>query len=329
MLRIGKLKESALKRSVLKNINNNKKDIICKAGIGTDAAVIDFEDKESKLMAVSSDPFMLPCKNASYYAIIRSLNNLAAQRAKAVGIELTVLLPEETEESDLKEIMRLAGKTADAFGVQIAGGHTEVSKAVNNPVINVSSFGLTGRSGRTESKAVPGDDIILTKWIGLEGTSIIACERKSELDKVFPKAFVERAVNFRNYLSVAEEGNIADEFGVSCMHDVSTGGIFGALWEMAEGSKVGLDVDLKMIPVRQETIEICEVYGLNPYEMLSGGSMLIACKRGSELVSKLEEADIPAFIIGKATDSSARIIHNDEEIRYLDIPKADEILKMF
>ena len=85
------------------------------------------------------------------------------------------------------------------------------------------------------------------------------------------------------------------------MHDVTEGGIFGALWEMAEASGVGLEIDLKKIPVRQETIEVCEFFGINPYQLISSGCMLMAAEDGNLLVRELEKAGIPATIIGKAT----------------------------
>ena len=329
MLRDGKLKENALKRSVLKNIGDKRKDIIAGAGIGNDATIVDFNNEASGNMVVSSDPILIPCRDSVYYGIVRSLNNIAAKGGEPVGILLSIMLPMNTEEEVLKEVMNEAKRTADLFGIQISGGHTEVTGAVNYPIVNITAFGRIQKGAKAAFRVMPGDEILLTKWVGLEGTAIITGEKKEELYKMFPKAFVERAAGFREYISVLEEGHIAADFGVSCMHDVSSGGVFGALWEMAEGSGVGLDIDLTKIPLRQETVEICEIYGINPYELQSGGSMLIACNKGEKLLEKFEEEDIPAVIIGNATDGSEKILHNDEEIRYLDRPKADELLKIF
>ena len=105
------------------------------------------------------------------------------------------------------------------------------------------------------------------------------------------------------------------------------GGIFGALWEIAEASGVGLEIDLKKIPLKQETVEICEFFGINPYELISSGSMLMAAKDGNGLVMELEKAGIPAVVIGKATDSNDRVLLNEEERRFLEPPKTDELYK--
>ena len=139
---------------------------------------------------------------------------------------------------------------------------------------------------------------------------------------------MEEARNFDRYLSVIPEAAVAVKSGASAMHDVSEGGIFGALWELAESAGVGLEIDLKKIPIRQETVEICEFFDLNPYKLLSGGCLLIATEDGNGLVMELEKADIPAVIIGKATDSNDRVLINEEERRFLETTQTDELISV-
>ena len=110
------------------------------------------------------------------------------------------------------------------------------------------------------------------------------------------------------------------------MHDLSQGGIYNGLWEMAESSRLGLTVDLRKIPVKQETIEICEIFDINPYRLLSTGSLLIACDDGLDMVRALKDAGIEAVVIGRFTDSNDRIIIKDDETTYLDSPKQEELL---
>ncbi len=112
------------------------------------------------------------------------------------------------------------------------------------------------------------------------------------------------------------------------MHDVTEGGIFGALWELAESSGIGLEIDLKKIPVRQETIEVCEFFQINPYELISSGCMLMAAADGSRLVRELEKQGIHAAMIGKATGGNDRLVWNGEERRFLVPPQADELYKV-
>ena len=140
---------------------------------------------------------------------------------------------------------------------------------------------------------------------------------------------IEEAAALDRYLSVIPEAATAVKSGVCGMHDVSRGGIFAALWEMASGAGVGLNIDLKKLPVRQETIEICEYFTLNPYELLSGGCLIMAAPEGEKLVRDLAGADIPAVVVGRTTGGNDRVLYNGEEKRYLDMPKTDQIYHKF
>ena len=136
---------------------------------------------------------------------------------------------------------------------------------------------------------------------------------------------VEEAKGFDRFLSVIPEAATAIKSGVRAMHDVTEGGIFGALWELAESAGVGLEIDLKKIPVRQETIEICNFLDINPYELISSGAMLMTADNGHDLVRALEREGIPAVVIGKVTDNNDRVVINDDERRFLEPPKADAL----
>ena len=229
----------------------------------------------------------------------------------------------------LRQIMQQAEEACEASNLQILGGHTEVTRVVSQPLVSVTGVGKA-KAGHliTTGGARPGMDILVTKWIGIEGTSIIAKEKKEELCSHFPRQLVETAAGLDQYLSVLPEAAVAVKSGVAAMHDVTEGGIFGALWEMAEASGVGLDIDLKKIPIRQETVEICEYFDINPYELISSGCMLMAAPDGNGLVMALERAGIPATVIGKATEGNDRTIRSGEEKRFLEPPKTDQLYQV-
>ena len=120
----------------------------------------------------------------------------------------------------------------------------------------------------------------------------------------------------------------AVQSGVSAMQAVREGGVFGGLWQLAKANGVGLVIDLKQIPVKQETIEVCEFYDVNPYELLSGGSMLMITQGGTRLVSQLAEQGISAAVIGRTTDNNDRILVNDEEKRFLEPARHDSLYRV-
>ena len=326
-MKVGKVPEAVLKRSVLKQIRTNRPEVLLGASVGEDCAAVALQEDE--MFVLSTDPITGTVKDIGHLAIQITLNDLASAGAEPIGVMLTFLLPEKISEAKLRVMMQQAEAAAHAANVQIMGGHTEVTRVVNQPVISVVGVGKAKKGCLISTAgARPGMDVIVTKWVGLEGTSIIAKEREEELLTRYPKTLVDTAKGFDAYLSVLPEAAVAVESGVSAMHDVTEGGIFGALWEMAESAGVGLEIDLKQIPIRQETVEVCEFFDVNPYELISSGSMLMAASDGNGLVRALAAADIPAVCVGKVTDGNDRVLLSGEERRFLEPPKADELYKV-
>ena len=334
-MRSGKISESVLKRSVLRLIENSRKEVMKGAGIGVDCAFLSWGDpgstEEGRVLASATETVSLPVRNPAYLAIMAAANNLAASGAQAIAVSLSITLPADAEETDLRELMNQAGECCKKLGIQITGGHTEVSSTVKAPVVTATAMGKAQRvliQERSSAKTLEMD-VVISKWIGMEGTSIIAGEKEEELSKRYPIRLIHDAQEIEKYLSVASEAAIALKSGVYAMHDVRNGGIFGALWELSRRLGVGLYIDLKRIPVTQETIELCEFYHLNPYELLSGGALIMVTSDGGRLVRMLEAEGIPAAIIGNTNGSNDKIIVNQDETRYLESAGPDEILKLF
>lgn len=326
-MKIGKIPESVLKRSVIKQIKVSRPEVLVGAGIGEDCAVLKLEEDEA--FVVSTDPITGTAQEIGTLAVHITANDLASSGAQPVAILLTILLPPDSEEIILKQIMEDITRNCEKLGIQVAGGHTEVTAAVCQPLVSITGIGkIKEEKLITTSGTKPGQDIIVTKWIGLEGTAILANEKEELLKDRFPNHLIETAQGFMQYISVVPESGIAMEHGVSAMHDVTEGGIFGALWEMAQASGVGLELDMRKIPVRQETIELCEFFQINPYELISSGSMLIAADNGHDLVQALEREGIHAVVIGKATSGNDRVLWNEDEKRFLEPPKTDELYKV-
>lgn len=327
-MRNGKVSENVLKRSVLKQIKTVRDEVLCGAGVGIDCAVMSFEEDEETV--ISTNPVSASIDIVCTHGIHRALNNVAAAGAEPVGVLISGMFPENTEEKELQEMMSQAEEVCSRFKVQIIGGHTEVTVNIERPVLTVTGIGKRKKANSSELRKVkPGQDVIVSKWIGLEGTSMIAKEYKSELLTRYPVRMIEEAEEFECFLSILPEAAAALKSGVCGMHDVSQGGIFGALWEMADEAGVGLEIDLKKLPVRQETIEVCEFFDLNPYELLSGGSLLMTAVDGIGLTAALRKEGVPAVIVGKTTSGNDRVLFNEEEKRFLELPKADQMYKLY
>lgn len=173
----------------------------------------------------------------------------------------------------------------------------------------------------------PGQDLVVGGFIGIEGTVYAAEHFETYLRKTLPKNLLETARGFREALW-KKPGKVAAELNGISVEEVRTGGIFAALWRMAEQYGVGLSVELRQIPIRQETIEICEALELNPYEFLSGGCLLFAADNGNDVLRAVKEAGLFGAVIGKVTDGRERLILNGETCSYLNRPAPDEIEKL-
>ncbi|MCM1566405.1 MAG: AIR synthase family protein [Dehalobacter sp.] len=320
----GKIPPELLKSLIFKNIKVRREEVVLRPEIGEDCAAIDFG---THLCVISTDPITGAAKGAGALAIHISCNDVATSGVRPVGIMVTILAPPSASEEDIKIVMEDAGEAALKLGVEIIGGHTEVTSAVNRIVISTTALGKVSKDRIVRSSgAEVDDDVIMTKWAGLEGTSIIAADRKEELEGRLATADIKAAKSFIEKISVVEEGVAAGEFGANSMHDATEGGILGAAWEIAESSGKGIDIFIDKIPVREVTRKICDIYGIDPYRLISSGSMLITAKNGAKLVRILEGKGIPASIIGRVTPQSRNIIRG-EAVFQLKPPDVDELFK--
>lgn len=327
-MEIGKVPENILKRAVFKQLHHRRPEVILRPGVGEDCSAVAVGEDEA--LVFSTDPITGTDKGIGTLAVHITANDLASSGAEPIGILTSIILSEYTEEPDLRRIMMEIEEACNELSIEVMGGHTEVSDVVKRPVITVTGVGKVKKDKLISTGGLrPGDELVMTKWAGIEGTSIIAAEKEDILKKTLPKELIDEAVSYKKLLSVVPEARIAAECGATAMHDVTEGGIFGALWEIGAASGVGITADLRKIPIKQETIEICEVFDINPYMLISSGSMLIGCPQGNLLVEKLMENGINAVVIGRATAGNDRIVVNGDETRYLGPAGSDELYKIY
>ena len=319
----GKVSENILKRSVLKQIKQVNKDVATGAVFGEDCAILNLKEKTG---AATASGFGV---EGGRIAMIKASNNLSAGGFSASFFQISIILPKETEEEELKKLMKVLAKEASVLDGEIVGGQTEVSRSVNEISVTVTAIGnLFSDCCPNKKNIKPGDSIIASKWVGLEGIGTLVPEKRDVLTDRFGEEFVSRTDKYTEWLSVKEEAVIAAKNGVVAMKDVSENGIFGCLWELGSVAGLGLKADLLLIPIRQEAIEICNYFNINPYELKSSGMLLMVTDEPETLIEKLADKGIPAVKIGEFTDNNDRIIVNDDEERHLDKIKQDEIYKI-
>lgn len=324
-MKTGKLPEPVLERSVLRPLLGVSRPAEERMGVGLDGArFCQLKDETLVLTTQTSVGEPSPVWNV----IQRAVNNLAAKRAVPAGVLVSLLVPEETDEEQLRKLMQEIARVCEKLQLTVLGGHTEVSRQVQCAVLTVTGVGLQSAELLSEHTAAAGDDLVVTKWIGLSGTALAAEYKENSLRERYPQALIDEAKGFSSLLSVLPEAQIAAK-EATAMHDASRSGIFGALWELAKEAGLGLTVDLKKLPLRQETVEVCDCLELNPYQIDAGGSLVIATRRGAAVVQALAAAGIEAVVVGHLQEGHDRVITNEGELRYLEPPRTEEMQKLW
>lgn len=327
-MRPGKVSETVYKRVFLKGLSNQLyTQKSCQAlGVGMDACV---HQAIGGICPVTSTATVTGIrKKIGVFALYRAIHALAAMGAVGKSIWINFLFPDWFLESDLKVVIEELKDTATKLNIEVAGIYAESVVGIEKPILTISAYGEVEQEKWITPKQIKaGMDIVMTKHAGTEGAVILAFEREEELLQRFSTSFMDQVQNLFGELSAVEEAAVASMHGVKAMHTIGEGGVFGALWEIAEAAGLGLEVKVREIPIRQETIEVCEFFQINPYQIPSTGSLLMVTEEGHRLVEKLKQRGFCATVIGKTTEGKERLLFHEEEKRYLEPPKMNELLK--
>lgn len=328
MLEIGKIDSDLLKKIVFDKITYRRPEVKTRPGIGEDCAVVDFGKCDC---VISTDPITAAVNEIGRLAIHITCNDIASNGIRPVGIMLAAMLPPGTTEEDIATIMEQAGKTAAEVKVEIIGGHTEITAAVNRPVIVSTAIGISTDSEKNSHKNMkPGDIILLTKRAGLEGAGVIASDNENELRELLSLEEIESAKGFLKEVSVVPEGAAAGRVGTCGMHDVTEGGILGAVWEMCNVENKGAIIYKENIPVDPVTEKIAGFYDIDVLRLISSGCMLIiaAADKKDEVMRAVEEEGVMISEIGVIVppEEGIMIVENDSISPILP-PASDELYK--
>lgn len=277
-MQAGKLPHDLLER-LLADVPHGDHRVVLGPGIGRDAAVID--NGGPSLLVAKSDPITFATDLIGWYAVHVNANDVACTGAKPAWFLATILLPEGSTEELAESIFRQIQDACGSLRIDVVGGHTEVTLGIDRPIVTGSLLGDVPRERLVRPDgARPGDAILLTKGIAIEGTSVLAREARDRLTALgVDAAALTRAVDYvyDPGISVVPEARAACEAAeVHAMHDPTEGGIATALYEMSEASGVGIAIDTGSIEVLPETKILCEAATLDPLGLLASGSLLIA-----------------------------------------------------
>ncbi|MGE5493953.1 MAG: AIR synthase family protein [Burkholderiales bacterium] len=323
-MRKGKLTNEQLKSIVFSRLHP-KREVLLRAGVGEDCAALDFNGEACVL---STDPLTGAAANAGSLAVHISCNDVASSGAQPEAMLVTLLIPPDKTLEEVEQIVDELASTADELGIDIIGGHTEVTDAVNRIVVSTTVIGRI-ESGRlvTSGGARPGDYLIITGYAATEGTFIIANDYRQRLKGILTYEDEKAIEALGKRISVVREGVLAGRLGASAMHDVTEGGVYGAVHELCEASGAGCDLYAESIPVLDVTKKICSFLGINPFRLIGSGSMLIAAPDSQAMIDGLKANGISAAVIGKITERDVCVIENGKRNK-LAPPMPDELFSL-
>lgn len=326
-MRTGKLPEHTFKRSVINPIRYRRSDTEFRVAVGHDGAVFG-----NMVTAMATTAFCYI--GNELYALDNAINNVIAAGGKPYAVSVAILLPEHSEEATLRQITGNLAAKAEEYQVEIVAGHTELVPSVVSPTITVTAYGEKIWENQ-HHKVGAGMDIVMTKWIGLYGGAILAQLKEDELVTRYPKSYIETAAKYLKDTSLIPELEVIEAIVtekpgcIYAAHDVSNGGLFGALWQLMSACNCGAEFAIEDIPVKQEIIEVSEYFDINPYMMNGQGGLLLVMEDGTSLVERMRQSGIAANIIGKTTESKDRKIRIGDEERFLVPPKGDALNAVF
>lgn len=320
----GKLPNAELENLVLSKIEEKREEVLVGSSVGEDTAVLDLG---GDLAVLSSDPITGAVENLGKLAIHVSVNDVSTKSADAVGVLLTLLLPLGTKDSDIEKIMNDARSACDEVHMDIIGGHTEITDTVNQPIMISTVIGRVREEDLPEPDRIEAGDLVcMSKYAGLEGTAIL-CHDRADALHILGSDLIRRGAELVDDLSVQTEGEVAAHFRIGYMHDITEGGVEGALWESAVAVGKGMEIQKSKIPVHPATRAIEESTDINIYRLISSGSMIVIMNPDDfePMHDELLQRGIPFTQIGVITDKEG-IVYTDQGDRTpIDPPGADAL----
>ncbi len=337
---VGKLNHEALQaliKDYVSDLQISDPRVIIGSKVGEDAAVIDTPGEH--YLVVKTDPITFATEEIGFYVVNVNVNDVVCTGAEPKWFQATILLPEKDTTKELvRSIFKSIHDTCDSFGITVIGGHTEVTSDIRRPIVVGSLLGEVKKENLVSSSgAEPGDALILTKGIFIEGISIIARDKRDLLEnKGFTPQFIERCQNFLYSpgISVYKEARLAvKNYSIKAMHDPTEGGLSCGIAEMSIASEIGVLIEGAQINILPEAQKLSDIFDLNPLGTISSGSLLIALDKqeAPSLIQDLENNNIEAMEIGTFIEKEKGLLikGKDGEVSTLQYSERDEITKLY
>ena len=333
LLQAGKLSAKQL-RELLTPLQRVDPRVIIGPQLGEDATVLDFG---SKYLVVTTDPVTFATDRIGWYVVHVNANDIAVMGATPRWFFTTLLLPEQgTTFAMVDSIMTEIRQTCDEFGISVSGGHTEITTGLQRPIIVGQMIGEVDKKDLIRKTSLQvGDKILLTQGLAIEGTALLAREKRELLQSHLSAEQIDQAEQFlfNPGISVVKAARIATSSGdIHSMHDPTEGGLVAGLHELAVASGKGLRVFADRVPIFPETHAICRCLQIDPLRLIASGALLIGASTQTveKVATALKREGIPVGEIAEVVPANDGMqIESGGATLPLIPPDRDEIAKVF
>lgn len=336
--KIGKIDAEVFDKFLLKRLGHKDDSVIVPPLTGVDAGVIDIGN--DRVLVIAEDPIFtipgLPLEMFGWYTVHIGASDVAVMGVKPQYMTYTLLMPPETTEGDFKIIVDSIHQTAKDLEIAIVGGHTGYYPGFAAPTIGGITVFALAEKGKyvTPAGARPGDNVLLTKGPAIETAAILSVVREKELQRKYPQSLIDKAKDLGKQMTVVRDALAAMETGgVTAMHDATEGGVIGGLFEMANASGVGMEIDESRFIYPDEVKMVCEAFVLDPLAAIAEGSLLITVRPeySDQVIQKLKDARIPSSVIGTVKKDAAEknMRRRDGTVVPLSVPDQDPFWPAF
>ena len=326
----GKVPKDILKRFVFNCLGASSERVLQGPNIGEDAAIIALGERA---LIFKSNPITGAEKKIGWLAVHINANDVAVCGATPKWFMNIVLLPVGSRAEVLETIMKEMHEACLELGISIVGGHTEVAPGLSRPIVAGFMVGEASKEGCiTTGGACPGDKIVLTKGVGIEGTGILATDFKERLAPLLGKEILQDAEKMLDMISVVPEALAASKLdGVHSIHTPTEGGVLNGLHEISEASGLGFKVYESNFLIKKETKEISKALKVDPLKLLSSGSLLILVdpEKLETLIERLDKLGVESSVIGEVQsgDMHTLIKSDGREVEVANVEQ-DELFRL-
>jgi hydrogenase expression/formation protein HypE len=329
---MSKFSLDVLERRVFPFCQTDDPDVILGASFGQDVALTRVG---GDVLVSHVDPIVGAVADIGWLAVHVACNDVAACGIPPRWILLLVLVPNQSDEDLLEQIMRDASRASEEVRACIIGGHSGYSAGLSRPLVAVSALGTaSGRQPVLTSGAKVGDQVLVTKGLALEGTAILAQDFADVARGLgLTEEDLVEARSLMAEVSVVPQGLTLADQGASAMHDVTRGGLLETLLEIARLSAVGIEVDASQLPTRPVVSRFARAFRFDPLKMISSGTLAatVPPRRVEDVGRALKQLGTPFAFAGRVMEGAGvRIVQAGHEVHYTEIRcEDDELARMW